>query len=127
MLYFFLLLQAKIQPTYTSYAKHHIHIDDETIARDIANLNNVLKDTGLEDDQAKKYHGKWCVFILIAVLLGCKLFYFGFYKEPSYKDNYGSFLNLQIQTDYMYLYIFEKYSQLLVNEHRKETKKLYHE
>ncbi|XP_076070807.1 cilia- and flagella-associated protein 337-like isoform X4 [Mytilus galloprovincialis] len=50
---------AKIQPAYTSYAKPQINIDDETIARDIKDLNGILKDTGLDEEQAKNYHGKW--------------------------------------------------------------------
>ncbi|VDI36490.1 Hypothetical predicted protein [Mytilus galloprovincialis] len=50
---------AKIQPAYTSYAKPQINIDDETIARDIKDLNGILKDTGLDKEQAKNYHGKW--------------------------------------------------------------------
>ena len=53
--------QSKIQPTYTTYVKPTIHIDDETIARDIKDLNDVLKDQGVGEDEAKKYHGKWLV------------------------------------------------------------------
>lgn len=56
------IFQAKIQPAYTSYAKPQINIDDETIARDIKDLNGILKDTGLDEEQAKNYHGKWQVF-----------------------------------------------------------------
>ncbi|XP_063416310.1 uncharacterized protein LOC134697955 [Mytilus trossulus] len=52
-------LLAKIQPAYTSYAKPQINIDDETIARDIKDLNAILKDTGLDEEQANNYHGKW--------------------------------------------------------------------
>ncbi|VDI17610.1 Hypothetical predicted protein [Mytilus galloprovincialis] len=37
----------------------NINIDDETIARDIKDLNDILKDTGLDEEQAKNYHGKW--------------------------------------------------------------------
>lgn len=50
---------SKIQPAYTSYAKSQIHIDDSTIARDIKDLNDILKDQGIDEEQAKKYHGKW--------------------------------------------------------------------
>ncbi|CAC5376425.1 unnamed protein product [Mytilus coruscus] len=50
---------AKIQPAYTSYVKPQINIDDETIAKDIRDLNDIMKDTGLDKEQAKHYHGKW--------------------------------------------------------------------
>ncbi|KAK3099235.1 hypothetical protein FSP39_001323 [Pinctada imbricata] len=47
-----------ITPQFT-YKKEQFYVDDDTIAKQLSQLHDILKDESLTEDEAKKFRGKW--------------------------------------------------------------------
>ena len=41
------------------YKKEQFYVDDDTIAKQLQQLHDILKDESLTEDEAKKFRGKW--------------------------------------------------------------------